>query len=67
LIPGNNLVPVFKQKEKDLERDALQLQRMAATTQPPGMQIKLVAFAEPDRLFHSSWLGSHGTHPFEAE
>ncbi len=62
LIPGNNLVPVFKQKEKDLERDALQLQRMTATAQPPGMQIKLEAFAEPDRLLQSCWLGSHGTH-----
>ena len=44
LIPGNNLVSVFKQKEKDLERDALQLQRMTATAQPSGMQIKLEAF-----------------------
>ena len=67
LIPGNNLVPVFKQKEKDLERDALQLQHMTATAQPPGTQIKLVAFAEPDRLLHSSWLGSHGPHPMEEE
>jgi len=47
--PGNNLVSVFKQKEKDFERDALQLQRTTSTAQPPGMQIKLKAFAEPDR------------------
>jgi hypothetical protein len=66
LIPGNNLVPVFKQKEKDLERDALQLQYMTAAAQPSGTQIKLIAFAEPDRLVHSNWLGRHSTHPMEA-
>jgi hypothetical protein len=61
LISGNNVVPVLKQKEKDLERDALQLQHMSATAQPPRTQVKLVAFAEADRLLHSSWLGRHGT------
>jgi hypothetical protein len=25
------------------------------------MQVNLVVLAEPDRLLHSSWLGSHGT------
>src|SRR6202011_4312926 len=53
-------------KEKDLERDVLQFQHMTATAQPPRTQVKLVAFAEPDRLLHSSRLGSHGT-PMEAE
>ena len=36
LIPGNNLVSMFKQEEKDLERDALQLQRMNATVSLRG-------------------------------
>jgi hypothetical protein len=31
LIPGNNLIPMFKQQEKDLERDTLKLQYMTAT------------------------------------
>ncbi|XWK75826.1 hypothetical protein RBB82_23235 (plasmid) [Tunturiibacter lichenicola] len=61
LLPGNDLVPVFKQQEKDLERDTLKLQYMTATAEPPRTQINLVALAEPDRLLHSSWLGSHGT------
>jgi hypothetical protein len=39
LIPGNNLVPVLKKKEKDLEWDALQFQHMTATTQPPRTQV----------------------------
>jgi hypothetical protein len=54
LIPGNNLVPVFKQQEKDLERDTLKLQHMTATAEPPRTQVNLVALAEPDRLLHSS-------------
>jgi hypothetical protein len=49
LIPGNNLVLVLKQKEKNLERDALQFQHMSATAQPPRTQVKLEAFTEPDR------------------
>ena len=62
-VPGNNLVLVLKQQDKDLQRNALQLQHMIAATQPPGTQVKLIAFAEPDRLLHSDWVGSHGTHP----
>ena len=61
MIPGNNLVLVLKQKEKNLEGDALQFQHMTATAQPPRTQVKLEAFTEPDRLLYSSWLGSHGT------
>ena len=61
LIPGNNLVLVLKQKEKNLERDALEFEHMTATAQSPRTQVKLVAFAEPDRLLHYNWLGSHGT------
>ncbi|XWK55277.1 hypothetical protein RBB74_02930 [Tunturiibacter gelidiferens] len=54
LIPSNNLVPVFKQQEKDLERDTLKLQHMTTMAKPPRTQINLVALAEPDRLLHSS-------------
>ncbi|NYF49821.1 hypothetical protein [Tunturiibacter gelidoferens] len=54
MIPSNNLVPVFKQQEKDLERDTLKLQHMTTMAKPPRTQINLVALAEPDRLLHSS-------------
>jgi hypothetical protein len=66
LIPGNNLVPVFKQQEKDVERDTLKLQPMTATSESARTQVNLVALAEPDRMLHSSWLGSQGT-PHDAE
>jgi hypothetical protein len=50
LIPGNNLVPVLGQQEKDLERDTLKPQHMTATAEPPRTQVNLVALAEPERL-----------------
>jgi hypothetical protein len=54
LIPGNDLAPVFKQQEKDLEGDTLKLQHMTAAAEPRRTQVNLVALAEPDRLLHSS-------------
>ena len=65
-VPGNNLVPVLKQQEKDLQRDTLQLQHMTAAAQPPGTEVKLITFAEPDRLLllrlaRKPWHTPHGS------
>jgi hypothetical protein len=54
---------VFKQEEKNLERDALQLQDMIAAAQSPGTKVKLITFAEPDRLRHLDWGESHDAPP----
>src|SRR6202041_2276015 len=58
LIPGNNLVPVFKQQEKDLERDTLELQHMTATAAPPRPRVTLLVLAAPDPFLPHSDAGS---------
>ena len=55
---------MLNEQDKDLQRDALQLQDMTAAAQPPGAEVKLIIFAEPDRLLLSDWGGNHGTPPF---
>ena len=62
LVPGDNLVPVLKEQDKHLQGDALQLQDMIAAAQPPGTKVKLIIFAEPDRL-RALGLGWKPRHP----
>jgi hypothetical protein len=33
---------------------------VTAATKPPGTKVEFEVLAEPDRLLHSKWLGSHG-------
>src|SRR5262249_9806945 len=65
LIPGDNFVAVFKQKEKNLEGDTLQLQNTSTAPQPPEAKINLVAFGEPNRQVHPTLVGRHSTHPMK--
>ena len=62
-VPGDNLVPALNEQDKHLQRDALQLHHMLAAAQPPWAEVKLITFAEPDRLRLSDWGGSHGILP----
>jgi len=39
----------------------LQFQHMSSAAQPSETKLKLVVFAEADRLLRSNWLGLHGT------
>src|SRR5262249_32628581 len=60
LLAGNNLAPVLKQKNQDLQRNTFQFEHMTVTAQPTGMDVKLELLAEPDWLLHFDWIGSHG-------
>lgn len=67
LVPGNNLVLALNQEDKYLQWDALHLQDMSAPTQPPGTKVKLITFAEPDRLLRPDWVGGYGTPPMDVK